>query len=1154
MKNFVHLHVHTEYSLLDGAARINELLDAVKNLGMSSIAITDHGTMYGTIDFYKAAVKRGIKPIIGCEIYIKPENSLPTFTGEKYCHLVLLAENDTGYKNLVKIVSISAADTKQSKPYIDKNILREYSQGIIALSACIDGEIPRTILATAPADKTGKFLNFQLSDDLPINNYTQGDLFSDNEPQEVNILPSDNTAQVDSADGFSRALKVAESYVEIFGRENFFIELQNHGTEYEQKVRDTLIKIARQLNIGIVATNDVHYVNQADSASQDVLMCLQHNRTLNDEQRPKLQTDEYYLKSAAEMYKLFEDIPDACENTVKIAARCNVTFNFGELHLPEFEIPPPFNTAADYLRELCRKKIYVRYELPDEKIFTRLNAELDIIEKMGFAGYFLIVQDFINFAKNNQIPVGPGRGSAIGSLVSYTLGITDIDPLKYNLLFERFLNPERVTMPDIDIDFCYMKRRLVIDYVKDKYGQDHVAQIITFGTMAAKAAIRDVARVKGVAYSESSRLANLIPNELNITLDKALATSRELKKSYVENEQTRRHASVHAAGIVISKLPLTDYLPTQNLNNVIVTQFDKDKIEELGLLKMDFLGLRTLTIIDDTVTALKENGINIDLNKIPLDDRITAQMLTRGDTGAVFQMESQGMTKLVKDLKPTCFEDLIPTIALFRPGPLGSGMAKDFVDGKHGLRKVTYLHAKLEPILRETFGVILYQEQVMQIVQALAGFTLGQADLLRRAMAKKKASILIAQRENFVKGCIANGVEKSLAEKIFGLLEHFADYGFNKSHSVAYAWLAWQTAYLKAHFPAEFMAATLSSVMDSDKIAFYVEQARRMGLKILPPDINSSGVRFRAVGDKIYFALPAIKTVGEVAVEGAVKVREGGNFTSLADFCDRVQLSNFNRHSLENLVKCGAFDTINKNRNAFIKSLEKTLSVCRIKNAVDYRERLADALNDEQKFYAEPYDKREYFAWEKDVLGFYVSGHPLEKFADKISRMKKFREIKSGNFKAQTAVKIGGMLTSCRRVKTKSGNAMAFVTLEDFEDSLSVVIFPAVYEKCNDFLEEGKVIVVDGKIDYSKGVIEILADNVTPIENYVPKIYVTITAAADTPQLIQTLKKFFAENQGDSEIYLRRFGKWSMIKNQRVGENIFNRLAELVGVNNIKFY
>ena len=1169
MKNFVHLHVHTEYSLLDGAARINELCDAAKNFGMPSIAITDHGTMYGTIDFYNAAVKRGIKPIIGCEVYVKPEKRLTTFTGEKYCHLVLLAENDTGYKNLVKLVSVSSTDTKQGKPYVDKKILREYAEGIIALSACIDGEIPRTILATLPEDKESEnFLPFQEDSFNQDNRNIQQELDFSKENITNHILKNPNrTAQTDSVDVYSLALKVAKEYVDIFGRENFFIELQKHDVDYEEKVRDTLIKIAHELNIGIVATNDVHYVNKADSQSQEVLMCLQQNKTLNDNDPHKLPTDEYYLKSADDMCKLFEDIPEACENTVKIAARCNVTFNFGKLHLPEFEIPPDFKDAAAYLRELCRKKIFIRYENPDEKIFTRLNAELDIIEKMGFAGYFLIVQDFINFAKENKIAVGPGRGSATGSLVSYALGITDIDPLKYNLLFERFLNPERVTMPDIDIDFCYRKRRLVIDYVKEKYHQDHVAQIITFGTMAPKAAIRDVSRVLGVAYAESTRLANLIPGELNITLDKALATSRELKKSYAENEQTRRiidlakklegmprHASVHAAGIVISKLPLTDYLPTQIINNILVTQFDKDKIEELGLLKMDFLGLRTLTIIEDTVTALKDRGINIDVTKIPLDDKLTAQMLIRGDTGAVFQMESPGMTKLVKDLKPTCFEDLIPTIALYRPGPLGSHMIKDFVDGKHGLRKVTYLHSKLEPILRETFGVILYQEQVMQIVQALAGFTLGQADLLRRAMAKKKASILIAQKENFLKGCVSNGVEKFLAEKIFGLLEHFAGYGFNKSHSAAYAWLAWQTAYLKAHFPAEFMAATLSSVMDSDKIAVYVELARRMGLKILPPDINSSGVRFRAFGDKIFFALSAIKTLGESAIEGVVKVREYGKFTSLADFCNRVQLTNFNRHSLENLIKCGAFDKINGNRQAFISSLEKTVSVCRIKNVADYDEKLGDAINSEKRLYSEPYDKKEYFAWEKDVLGFYVSGHPLEKFSETISRMQQIRDVKDGNFKVQSAVKFGGMVTSFRRVKTKSGADMAFVTIEDFESGLSVVIFPAVFERCKDFLDEEKIVVVEGKVDISKGEVEVLADNVTPIESYKPQIYLTLTAENDTPQIFQTLKKFFAENQGDSEIYLRRFGKWKLINNQSVNEKVFNKLADLIGAANIKMY
>ena len=1121
MKNFVHLHVHTEYSLLDGAARIEELLDAVKNFGMSAVAMTDHGAMYGTIDFYKAAVKRGIKPIIGCEVYIAPDLPLPAQNGEKYCHLILIAENNIGYKNLIKLVSNAEVDTKQDKPHITKENLRGHCEGIIALSACLNGEIPRIILQHDTADDFGH-------------------LFS-------NITNSEDEI-------FSRALKIAEEYAEIFGRENFFIELQNHGLNDEKIVNEKLIEIARRLNLGIVAANDVHYVKKDDSSAQDILMCLQYNKTLSDETRPKFSNAEYYLKTAAEMYELFAEIPEACENTVKIAERCNVTFNFGELHLPEFKKIPEGETSNYYLRELCKEKIFERYENPDEKIFERLNSELDVIEKMDFADYFLIVQDFINFAKQNEIAVGPGRGSATGSLVSYALGITDIDPLKFNLLFERFLNPERVTMPDIDIDFCYIKRRQVIDYVKELYGNDNVAQIITFGTMAAKAAIRDVARVLSVPYAESSRLAEMIPNELKMTLDKALEISNDLKKSYSENLTTRkvidiarklegmpRHASVHAAGIVISKLPLTEYLPVQNLNGVIVTQFDKDKIEELGLLKMDFLGLRTLTIIDDAVKNIAENfGIKIDVTKIPLDDKLTAEMLTEGDTGAVFQMESQGMTSLVKDLKPTCFEDLIPTIALFRPGPLGSGMVKDFVDGKHGLRKVTYLHPKLEPILRETYGVILYQEQVMQIVQALAGFTLGQADLLRRAMAKKKASILIAQKENFLKGCVSNGIEINLAEKIFGLLEHFADYGFNKSHSAAYAWLAWQTAYLKAHYPAEFMAATLSSVMDSDKISFYVE-------------IN--GDKFFAKDNQIYFALSAVKNLGEPAVKSIIETRKNGKFTSLTDFCNRVIISYFNRHSLENLIKCGAFDEINPNRTALLNSLEKIIAVCRNKNSPNYPEKLNDALDNENNLSADADDKHEYFSWEKEVLGFYISSNPLKKFAEILSRMKTFEEIKLGALQHNASVKIGGLITDYRKIRTRRGYDMAFVTLENLQSNkLSVTIFSALFERCKNFLDEGKVIVVEGKTDYSEGGIKILADTVTPIEDYLPKIYLTVPAEIDTPQIVQELKKIFSDNNGNSEIYLQRRGKWSLIKNQGVDDEIVTRLKNLVGTSNIKIY
>ena len=701
--DFVHLHVHTEYSLLDGAARINDLLDAAKNLGMDSLAITDHGTMYGVIDFYKAAVKRGIKPIIGCEVYVAPASRFlrEEINGVKYFHLVLLAENNTGYKNLVKLASFAGLEGFYYRPRVDKEILREYHEGLIALSACVAGEIPHAIINK----------------------------------------------------DFDKAKELIAEYVDIFGRDNFFLEIQNHHLEEkeEDKVREALKKLSAELNVPLVATNDTHYVRREDGEFHEYLLCIQTSSTITDDQRFKFFSDNYYLKSAEEMRELFYDTPKACDNTLKIAERCNVQLEFGKFQMPEFPLPEGY-TDAEYLRGLCDKKIRERYPIITDEVKARLDYELKIIHDMGYDGYFLIVWDFINFARQNKIPVGPGRGSAAGSIVAYILEITELDPLKYNLLFERFLNPERVTLPDIDVDICYLRRDEVIEYVKNRYGADKVSQIITFGTLTTKAAIRDATRVLNMVYSVSTRLVSMIPNVLNITIDEALKKSKEFRAEYDTNPESKkiidiarkfeglpRHSSVHAAGVVISREPIRDVVPLQMSNGVIVTQYDKDKIEELGLLKMDFLGLRTLTIMANTFDNIKiSRGVELTANKIPLRDELTAKMLSAGETGAVFQMESAGMTALVKELRPESFEDLIPTVALYRPGPLGSGMVEDFIAGKHGRKTPQYLHPKLEPILKETFGVILYQEQVMQIVQTLAGFTLGQADILRRAMGKKK--------------------------------------------------------------------------------------------------------------------------------------------------------------------------------------------------------------------------------------------------------------------------------------------------------------------------------------------------------------------------------------------------------------------------------
>ena len=1121
-KNFTHLHVHTEYSLLDGAARIGDLLDAAKNFGMNSIAITDHGTMYGVVNFYKAAGKRGIKPIIGCEVYVAPRTRLDKDKVEdvRPYHLILLAENNEGYKNLVKLASLASTEGFYYRPRVDKDILRKYHGGLIALSACVVGEIPRAIL--------------------------RGD--------------------------FSHAKELVAEYVEIFGRDNFFLEIQNHGLDEEFKVREVLKKFSAELNVPLVATNDSHYVRREDSDFHDLLLCLQTNRKLDDERRLKFPSDDYYLKSPAQMRELFADTPEACDNTLRIAERCNVKLEFGKFQMPEFPLPDGYVDAADYLRDLCNKKLPTRYETLTPEIMTRLNHELEIIHGMGYDGYFLIVHDFIDFARRKKIPVGPGRGSAAGSLVAYLLGITELDPIKYGLLFERFLNPERVTLPDIDVDICYIRRDEVINYVRNRYGAEKVSQIATFGTMAAKASIRDVARVLNYSYSQSSEIVKLIPNVLNITLDEALKTSKELRDDYDTNPDTRkvidfarkleglpRHTSVHAAGVVISKIPLDEIVPLQISNGMLITQYDKDAVEELGLLKMDFLGLRTLTIIAETLANIKTSrGIELEPSKIPLRDKKTSAMLTAGLTGAVFQMESAGMTALVKELRPECFEDLIPTVALYRPGPLGSGMVEDFIAGRHGRKVAKYLHPKLEPILKETFGLILYQEQVMQIVQTLAGFTLGQADILRRAMGKKKAEILLAQKENFLRGCAANGVEKSLAEKIFDLLSHFADYGFNKSHSAAYGLLAWQTAYLKAHYPAEYMAAILNGIPDANKIADYIELSRRMGIKILPPDINISEARFTVDNGAIRFGLSGIKSVGEAAYQSIVaERRRGGKFRSPADFCGRLDQKNVSRHILENLIKCGAFDSLDNRRNALLESVDKLMTASFNRQ----RERLGGAINlfgdDELNQTniiipdAKKVSSKEILAWEKETLGFYISGHPLDEFREKISNLTSSKVLGG---KIGKRVKIGGLITDVRQIVTKKGDLMAFIKVEDFDGAIDVTIFPRVFSAAINAVEIDNVVVVEGRVD-NNNELQILADKVTAAEFYVPDFWLTIPAQLQTSTTIEALKKIFHAHEGDGQIFLRQGGTWTKIA-QRIAYDteLCNALKNLLGTENVRLY
>jgi len=1102
---FAHLHVHTEYSLLDGASRVKELIRRTKELGMDSVAITDHGVMYGAVRFYKEAKAQGIHPVIGCEVYLAPgmRQERAEVDGTRYYHLILLAENETGYRNLVELISLANIEGYYYKPRIDKELLRQYHEGVIALSACVAGEIPQAILR------------------------------GNNE----------------------RAEALIAEYVEIFGQDNFFLEIQDHGLPEEKTVNRALRELAKKYDIGLVATNDVHYVHADDSEFHDILLCVQTGRTINDPDRMRFSGPDYYLKSEEEMAALFADYPEALENTAKIAARCQVDFTFGELQLPFYPLPEHFESDDAYLRALCEERLSSRYADVTDEIRTRLDYELGVIHGMGYASYFLIVWDFINYARGHGVEVGPGRGSAAGSIVAYLLGITNIDPLRYALLFERFLNPERVSMPDIDIDFDDINRGRVISYVKERYGEDHVAQIATFGTMGAKGAIRDVGRVLEMSFSEVSAITKLVPAELNITLERALKESSDFRRLYDEDESVRRvidlarrieglprNISIHAAGVVIAKEPLASQVPVWVSEGTLVTEFDKDDVEALGLLKMDFLGLRTLTIIADTVRHVRaSHGIDLDVDAIPLVDEKTSQMLCNGDTGAVFQMESAGMTNLVKDLQPKGFVDLIPTVALYRPGPLGSGMVTDFIDGLHGKKEVVYMHPLLEPILKETFGVVLYQEQVMQIVQVLAGFSLGQADLLRRAMGKKKHDLLMAQKEIFLQGCAKNGLETSLANHIFDLLTHFADYGFNKSHSAAYGLLAWQTAYLKAHYPVEFMAGVLTSIMDkTDKIPVYIQLCRQMGIKILPPDINSSAATFGIEDGAIRFGLAAVRNVGENAIVSMERVRaEGGKFRSLVDFCARVDMRAVNKRALESLIKCGAFDSIGTERNQLLASLDASMQ--------DAARRQRDVLSGQGGLFGEetmeevqqiavsadvpPSTARERLTWEKEATGFYITGHPLDDYSDTLSALLSIGEIPNTVRKDRQLVRIGGILTSTKRFTTKKGDTMLFAELEDFSGKIEVTVFPRVFYAHVSALEPDAIIVVEGRVDTTGEEPKLLAEEIWRMNEYRTSFYLIPQTNVDRRTLWTAMQEIFAAHPGDHPVYVQSEGRW-----RRLGE------------------
>ncbi len=1043
LKEFVHLHTHTEYSLLDGAARIKDLVRQAVEFGMPALAITDHGTMFGVIDFYKACRQAGIKPILGCEVYVAPRTIHDRQSGidDKLAHLVLLAENEPGYRNLLRLVSLAFTDGFYYKPRVDRETLARYSDGLIALSGCLAGEIPAAILAGE----------------------------------------------------HRRARQIAGEYREIFG-DRFYLELQDHGLAGQAEVNRELVVISREMNIPLVATNDVHYVRREEAEIQDILLCIQTGKTVHDSGRLKFEGDQFYFKSGAEMARLFGEVPVALANTAVVAARCAVELDFASVHLPEYRVPPGYDPDS-YLRELCYRGLERRYAQIQPAVQERLDYELRVIAQMGYSSYFLIVWDFIRFARERGILVGPGRGSAAGSLVAYVLGITNIDPLAYGLLFERFLNPERVSLPDIDIDFCFERRGEVIDYIFEKYGRECVAQIGTFGTMAARAAVRDVGRVLGMPYAEVDRVAKLIPPELGMTIEKALATP-ELGAIYRRDEDVRqlvdkaralegmpRHASIHAAGVVIAKEELTNYVPLyRTADGVVATQFAKEGIEELGLLKMDLLGLRTLTVIGDAIDLIRRHrGVKVDIDAIPLDDPATYELLGRGDTIGVFQLESSGMRGILRELRPEVFEDVIALVALYRPGPLGSGMVEDFIRRKHGRTEVQYLHPALKPILRDTYGVILYQEQVMRIASDLAGFSLGEADLLRRAMGKKKPDIIAGLRQQFLDGATARGVDPAVASQIFELMAYFAGYGFNKSHSAAYALIAYQTAYLKANYPVEFMTALLTSVKDNaEKVGAYVEECRALGLEVLPPDVNESRRDFTVVdGQRIRFGLAGVRNVGANAVNAIIEARErDGPFRDLLDFCSRLDARVLNKRALESLIRAGAFASLKSSRRQLLAVLDEALHLAhrRQKEKASGQVSLFDDWGEAAGLVPElnlpdvpEFTRHEILAMEKEMLGLYLSGHPLQEYRAKLRALTTANAAEVPQLVPGQQVILGGLVVGMRTITTRKGEPMCFLTLEDLTARVEVVVFPRAYARFRRLLVPDAVILVNGTVHNNNG-------------------------------------------------------------------------------------
>jgi len=1139
--DFVHLHCHSQFSLLDAASKIPQLIKRAVELRFPAIAITDHGNLFGAIAFYQEAMKQGIKPIIGIEAYIAPKSRLDrTAHGIKEAsfHMTLLCRNEVGYRNLLKLTTASYLEGFYYRPRIDKELLLKHHEGLIALSGCLKGEVP-------------------------YHTWNQ---------------------QLD------KARQAIQEYIDIFGKENFYLELMDQGIDAQKKLFEHYPTFAKEFGVKLVATNDCHYIHRTDSAYHDALICIGTGSLVSDEDRMRYHGDGFYLRSAEEMNKLFKKVPEAIRNTIEIAERCNVELDFSKTHLPIFT-PPNGKTQEAYLSELCFEQLRSKVNGKISKEYeSRLRHELSVITKMGFSGYFLVVSDFVRYARENKIPVGPGRGSAAGSLVAYALGITSVDPIQHGLIFERFLNPERISMPDIDIDFCYEQRDHVIEYVGKKYGEESVAHIVTFGTMAARAVIRDVGRVMGISYQEVDKLAKLVPSELDITIERALKMEPRLRDLVKSEERVNqlmetskaleglsRHASTHAAGIVISDGPLYEHCPLFKSNDQITTQYDMGAVEKIGLLKMDFLGLRTLTVIDKACRLIKRHQKeDFQIDRLVLDDEKTYKMLARSESVGVFQLESSGMRDLLKKMKPTRFGDLVALLALFRPGPLGSGMVDDFIRRMHDSSLIKYDHPALEPILKETYGIILYQEQVMQIVSTLSGFSMAKADSLRRAIGKKIPEIMEREKKSFTEGATKKKVDAKTAERIWNLIEYFSGYGFNKSHSTAYAFISYQTAFLKANYPNEFMAALLTSEKDNtDKIVRYIEECKHLGISVLPPSVNESFSEFAGAGNTIRFGLSAVKNVGLIAVDSILESRKvKGKFTSLQNFTEQIDLRTCNRKVLESLIKCGALDDFGLKRSQLMAMLDSVLS---ISSKIQHDKQkgqlsLLDQMGEDANLLSgvaqvpemEEWPENELLAYERDMLGFYVSAHPLANFEKVLRTFASTTSATLADVGDQKEITIGGIVSTKKEIVTKRGDRMAFIGLEDLDGRCEIVVFPEVFKASNELLQPDKCIFIRGKTNARDDTPKVLAEEIIPLEKVrerqIKVISIDLATAGLDLETLEKLKEILKHHPGKTPVQLSfrdSKGQKTIVQSGdqftvNSGDPLFEELEGLLGQDAVK--